>query len=81
MNKTKVLILVIALMGIFLVTGCLDRGDFKISTVIEGTAAPYDGWNLSPELYIKADEKVEHTGWIMYIKGLELTDAEKIVDE
>jgi hypothetical protein len=57
--------------------GCLNRGDFKISPVMETQLAPHDGYNLSPDIWVEEGTPVPMTGVLVYIEG---TDPNSIFE-
>lgn len=65
--KYLVTILIIA---VVFIGGC-QRGDIKISPVIEGQPAPHDGYNLGPEIYVYQGQLVKMSGMVLWINGLD----------
>lgn len=53
--------------------GC-QRGDFKVSMVIEGQPAPHAGYNIGPDLYVEPGIPVPVSGAVIWIRGLDPND-------
>jgi len=75
----KVILLLVALVAFLMCAGC-QRGDFKVSPVIENMPAPHDGYNIGPELYVEQGDPVPVTGAVIWIRGLEPNDLKLKVD-
>lgn len=59
------------LIGIIsLASGC-QRGDLRVSTVLEGQAAPHSGWNFGPDSWVEAGELVKVGGVVVWVQGLD----------
>jgi len=67
--KYVVTLLVVCL----LVVGC-QRGDIKVSMVLENQAAPHEGYNVGPETYVQEGDPCPVTGAVIWIKGAEPND-------
>ena len=65
----KRLTLILILMAILLV-GC-QRGDIKLSPVIQGQPAPHDGFNLGPEIYVYQGQPCKMSGMVLWVNGLD----------
>jgi len=65
--KTVIITLIMAML---LISGC-QRGDIKAQIVIQGQPAPYDGYNISPEIYVLEGQPVPMTGALVWINGLD----------
>lgn len=63
-------LIIIAIVCLFLFTGC-QRGDIRLSPVIQGQIAPHDGYLLSPEIYVYQGQPCKMTGAILWINGLD----------
>jgi hypothetical protein len=63
-----IVIVTIILCFVFVLMGC-ERGDIKISPIIEGQPAPHDGWNIGPELWLKKGDPAKVTGADLWFKG------------
>ena len=61
-----VLILLVALV----LSGC-NRGDFKVSPVVEGQASPHAGFNLGPDTWVETGNEIKVTGAVIWIKGVD----------
>lgn len=68
--KVKLLVTITLIMFLL---GC-QRGDIKISPVIEGQTATHAGYNIGPELYLEAGDKAKVTGAVVWINGLDPND-------
>ena len=68
MRRSIKIMLVCMVLVVF--AGC-QRGDFKMSMVVEGQPAPHSGYNIGPEMYVEQGDPVPMTGAVIYIKGLE----------
>jgi hypothetical protein len=64
--KTKLIIL----MCLLAISGC-QTGDMKISIAVEDVPVAHDGYNVGPELYLRAGEPAKANGLVIWIKGLE----------
>ena len=53
--------------------GC-QRGDGKISLVIEGQPAPHAGYNIGPELYLLPGDPAKVTGAVVWLNNLDPND-------
>ena len=51
-----------------------QRGDVKISPVIEGQVSPQAGYNIGPELYLEIGDRAKVTGAVIWISGLDPND-------
>ncbi len=58
---------------VLLLAGC-QRGDFKAQVVIEGQIAPFDGYNIGPDIYVSKGQPCKLTGAVIWIEGLELVE-------
>ncbi len=50
--------------------GC-QRGDFKMSPIVEGQLAPHAGYNIGPELWLEKGMPAKVTGAVIWIRGLD----------
>lgn len=62
--------LVFGAMLILALAGC-QRGDFKVSPVLEGQAAPHAGYNIGLELWLEKGMPAKVTGAVIRMKGLD----------
>lgn len=46
-----------------------QRGDLKVTPIIEGQLAPHAGFNFGPDSYLKEGQPANVTGIVIYIKG------------
>lgn len=69
MKKLIMLVLLICLLGICM-AGC-QRGDIKVSPIIEGQPAPHAGYNIGPELFLETGDIAKVTGAVIWIRGLD----------
>ena len=67
MKKTLIILLLLCIVG-------CNRGDIRISPVLEDSRAPHAGWNISPDMYVQQGGKVPMTGIILWIDGLDPND-------
>ena len=70
MRRSTKILLMFAFAAALLLAGC-QRGDFKVSMVVEGQLAPHSGYNIGPDMYVEQGDPVPMTGAVIYIKGLE----------
>jgi len=63
--------LLITLILVMLLIGGCQTGDIKAQMVIKGQPAPYDGYNISPEIYVLEGQPVPMTGALVWINGLD----------
>ncbi len=61
----------VAILIITLFTSGCQRGDFRMSPVIEGQPAPHDGFNLGPEIYVYQGQPVKMSGMVLWVNGLD----------
>jgi hypothetical protein len=71
--RQKTILPIILLIALLLISGC-QRGDIKVSTIIEGQPAPHAGYNIGPDLYLESGDTAEVTGAIIWINGLDPND-------
>jgi hypothetical protein len=65
--------LVVLVLGVLLIAGC-QRGDIRISAVVEGQRAPHAGWNFGPDSYLEEGDTVKVTGVDLWMKGFDPND-------
>lgn len=53
--------------------GC-QRGDFKVSTVLEGQPSPHAGYNFGPGTWLEKGDPAVVTGAVIRIRGLDPND-------
>lgn len=56
-----------------LLSGC-QRGDIKVSPVVENQASPHAGYNIGPELWVEQGDTIKVTGAVIWIKGTDPND-------
>jgi hypothetical protein len=61
---------IVAVLLALLFGGC-DRGDIRATVVIEGQPAPHDGWNVGPDLWLRAGEPAKVAGAVVDVDGLD----------
>ena len=66
--------IVMAAVVLLLVASGCQRGDIKVSPVIENQVAPHAGWNIGPELWVQPGDAVKVTGAIIWVKGTDPND-------
>jgi len=71
-GRSAALVIAMALIVLALV-GC-QRGDFRVSMVIEGQKAPHAGYNIGPDLYVGQGDPVPVSGAVIWIRGLDPND-------
>lgn len=64
------LLLIVMLCGL---CGC-QRGDIRVSPIIEGQSTVHAGYNIGPELYLEAGDSAKVTGAVIWISGLDPND-------
>ena len=63
-------VILILIIIIVVLTGC-QRGDIKITPVIQGQPAPHDGFNLGPEIYVYQGQPCKMSGMVLWVNGLD----------
>lgn len=66
----KKLILILCAILIVFVLGC-QRGDIKISPIVQDQPSPHQGYNIGPELYLHPGDPAKVTGAVIWMKGLD----------
>lgn len=66
-------LVIVAMLITVVLLGC-QRGDIRISPVIQGQPAPHAGYNIGPELYVQPGTPVPVTGAVIWIRGLDPND-------
>jgi len=64
----------IILIVLLLIGSSCNRGDIKITPVIENQGAPHPGWNIGPDMYVETGDLCPITGAVVWIKGLDPND-------
>jgi hypothetical protein len=70
MKKVIVITMIALSIGLF---GC-QRGDFRVSPIIEGQKALHAGYNVGPELYLEEGQPAKVTGAVIWIRGFDPND-------
>ena len=69
-RRTVEAIILAILIPALLICGC-NRGDLKVTPVVEGQAAPHAGFNLGPDTWLEPGNEVKVTGAVIWIKGVD----------
>lgn len=67
----KHLLFMIILIVLLLIGSSCNRGDVKITPVIENQIAPHAGYNIGPGMYVEPGDLCPITGAVIWIKGLD----------
>lgn len=70
----KAILLGIILIVLLLIGSSCNRGDVKITPVIENQIAPHAGYNIGPDMYVEPGDLCPITGAVIWIKGLDPND-------
>jgi len=71
-GRPAALLIAVVLLVVTL-AGC-QRGDFRLSMVMQGQQAPHAGYNIGPNLYLEPGDPVPVSGAVVWIRGLDPND-------
>ena len=57
--------------AVTIICGGCDRGDFRATMVAEGQAAPHDGFNIGPDIWVTEGQPVKLQGAVLWIKNID----------
>jgi hypothetical protein len=75
MDKYTLLLMIVAtsLLLMCVCTGC-NRGDMKVTPVIQGESAPHRGYVIGPSLWVETGVPVPITGAVVWVQGTDPND-------
>ena len=73
LNKTTLAAVICMICSVIVFVSC-QRGDLKVTPIVEGQAAPHAGFNFGPDSYLQEGRPAKVTGIVIYIKGIDPND-------